>query len=450
MEDSDIEEKIDSKYKIIEKIGSGGQANIFSVVKIGTNEIYAAKVFKYKSDSIDNEINMLQEVKQYQCPYIINIIDSGEGEVIRKNRKTKERKYFILENQPNGDIFDYICAKKQGVGELASKIIFQKILFGLKCLHKHNICHRDLKLENILFDENFEPKICDFGIACINSSELKYDGGTKEYLPPEAKTSSRYDGIKGDIFYLASILMILTTGVTAFDKVSPLFKDLFIKIVAYNPDNRLNIDEILAHPWFKEIDDMKTNNLEEFKKNEEKIKELFTSLIPEAKNLLEEDLKKKNAESEYAYYNKSVSDNNGVFNSNVKPKIVDTPMNIRYCINIRGELEPISFMNKLYEEIKNESRIACNIHTDPEILKINITFENILEKEEDEEEIKEEKKQENEDDKEEDFNNELEMEIKLYQAPEKYILRFKHKKGNRKKFIDNYQIISEVAIKLLK
>ena len=70
MEDSDIEEKIDSKYKIIEKIGSGGQANIFSVVKIGTNEIYAAKVFKYKSDSIDNEINMLQEIKQYQCPYI--------------------------------------------------------------------------------------------------------------------------------------------------------------------------------------------------------------------------------------------------------------------------------------------------------------------------------------------------------------------------------------------
>ena len=195
---------------------------------------------------------------------------------------------------------------------------------------------------------------------------------------------------------------------------------------------------------------MKTNNLEEFKKNEEKIKELFTSLISEAKNLLEEDLKKKNAESEYAYYNKSVSDNNGVFNSNAKPKIVDTPMNIRYCINIRGELEPISYMNKLCEEIKKQSRIECNIHADPGILKINITFVNIIEKEEDEEEIKEEKKQENEDDKEEDFNNELEMEIKLYQAPEKYILRFKHKKGNRKKFIDNYQIISEVAIKLLK
>ena len=46
MSESNIQEKIDGKYKIIEKIGSGGQANIFLVEKIGTNEEYAAKVFK--------------------------------------------------------------------------------------------------------------------------------------------------------------------------------------------------------------------------------------------------------------------------------------------------------------------------------------------------------------------------------------------------------------------
>lgn len=74
MSESNIQEKIDGKYKIIEKIGSGGQANIFLVIKIGTNEEYAAKVFKENSDFIDNEINMLQEVKQYQCPYIIILL----------------------------------------------------------------------------------------------------------------------------------------------------------------------------------------------------------------------------------------------------------------------------------------------------------------------------------------------------------------------------------------
>ena len=92
---------IDSKYRIKKKIGSGGQANIFLVEKIGTNKEYAAKVFKQNTQSLENEINMLQEVKQYQCPYIINIIDSGEGLVERNKRISEIRKYFILEHFPN-------------------------------------------------------------------------------------------------------------------------------------------------------------------------------------------------------------------------------------------------------------------------------------------------------------------------------------------------------------
>jgi hypothetical protein len=54
---------------------------------------------------------------------------------------------------------------------------------------------------------------------------------------------------------------------------------------------------------------MKENNIEEFKKNEEDIKELFTELIPLVKTSLEIELEKKDAESVDAYYNKSVSDN---------------------------------------------------------------------------------------------------------------------------------------------
>ena len=123
MDESDKEESIDSKYKIIEKIGSGGQANIFRVKKIGTDKEYAAKVFKKDSKYIDNEINMLQEVKQYQCPYIIKIIDSGEGKVIRKERETKERKYFILEKLRNGCAFDF-WYPKQFIVKLFSKKFF--------------------------------------------------------------------------------------------------------------------------------------------------------------------------------------------------------------------------------------------------------------------------------------------------------------------------------------
>ena len=122
----------------------------------------------------------------------------------------------MLEKEPFGSIIEYIYFKEEGVGELYSKIIFQKILLGFQCLHKHNICHRDIKLDNILFDENCSPKICDFGYACFNSNNLIFGLGTEIFKPPEADGKNEYDGIKGDIFYLASTLMILTTGIRAF------------------------------------------------------------------------------------------------------------------------------------------------------------------------------------------------------------------------------------------
>ena len=166
---SNGEEKIGSDYIIQEKLGSGGQANVFLVTKKGDAKKYAAKFFKTNSKSIDIEIKILEELKHYNNPYIINIIKTGEGEIVRNNRQTKILKYFIMEYYPNGNIFDYIYYKKSGLGELLSKIIFQKILKGLEFCHEHNIYHRDIKLENVLLDDEYTPKICDFGLASFNS-----------------------------------------------------------------------------------------------------------------------------------------------------------------------------------------------------------------------------------------------------------------------------------------
>ncbi len=96
---------------------------------------------------------------------------------------------------------------EQGLKKEYAKVIFDKILKGVLSSHEKGIYHRDLKLDNILLDENFNLKIVDFGFATVNSEKLENDGkGTLGYAAHELYYKKYYDGIKADIFSLCVIL----------------------------------------------------------------------------------------------------------------------------------------------------------------------------------------------------------------------------------------------------
>ena len=475
MDNSEKEEQIDNKYIIKEKIGSGGQANAFLVTEKGNNKNYVAKVSKQDNDSMNNEINILKELKEYNNPYITNLIDSGEGEIIRINREPKKRKYCILEYAPNGNIFDYIYCKHSGLGELHSKIIFQKIMKGISFIHEHNICHRDIKLDNILFDENFSPKICDFGFACENTENLNINLGTSGYKPPEVGRSKPYDGCKVDIFCLGVSLIRLVIGTSAFGKatrndqkyhmimqkkykeyweivesqnndlkLSEEFKDLYIKMILYNPQLRLTAKEVLEHPWFKEINEMD----ETLKKDlESKIKEEFIKLIPLVK---ENSLKEMNAAdkiSERALYNvRSYRDEEeSYFNPEMRVKFTNTPIKMDNCIKIKGYINPNKFLNSLVYKINKEFDMDnCLIQTSIDQPKFNLTFENNNDEMDDEED------NENEDDEDEDEEgDDIIVQIKLYQTSDGHLLRFIKKRGNRNDFLDKFIILSKLVEEII-
>ena len=82
---------------------------------------------------------------------------------------------------------------------------------GLENCHKNGICHRDLKIENILLDENFNIKIADFGWAAVLAGRdgegwLNTKAGTDCYMAPEMHLGKWYNGAAIDIFEIAIVL----------------------------------------------------------------------------------------------------------------------------------------------------------------------------------------------------------------------------------------------------
>ena len=224
--------------------------------------------------------------------------------------------------------------------------------------------------------------------------------------------------------------------------LSPEFKDLYIKMITYNPDLRPNAEEILNHPWFNEIRGM---NVDIKVKIENEVKEVFMKLVDTVKNNTQREIIIANTESEIAYYNRGCEDKN-YFDYKIKPKYNDIPLlgiNMNNYIKLKGNLDPVKFMNCLVKEIENED---CFIEINKKNkLEFKVIFEEDIDDEEISDEIKEKLKKlgiENEL-KENDLNNELIIQIKLYQNSDGYILKFVQKGGNRKNYLDKFNSISK-------
>jgi len=94
------------------------------------------------------------------------------------------------------------------------KVIFQQLAEGVSYLHKHNIAHRDLKLENILINSDKNIKIIDFGFSLVTSKNkpLNICCGTPSYMAPELIAKKNYYGHLVDIWALGILLFVLLSG----------------------------------------------------------------------------------------------------------------------------------------------------------------------------------------------------------------------------------------------
>eukprot|EP01017_Pseudomicrothorax_dubius_P046807 TRINITY_DN8300_c0_g1_i1.p1 TRINITY_DN8300_c0_g1~~TRINITY_DN8300_c0_g1_i1.p1 ORF type:complete len:257 (-),score=42.59 TRINITY_DN8300_c0_g1_i1:99-869(-) len=183
--------------------------------------------------------------------------------------------YVVLEYAPGGTLFEAL-KKKRNFAEQEIKDYISQLAKGVLYLHKRHVIHRDLKLENILIDENGKLKITDFGWS-VHTIEDKRSTicGTLEYLAPELTLCKLYDNAV-DIWCLGIIMYELLFGSAPFessskeerttkmannelpltnenrDKISRETENILRKLLDFASESRITAEELLNCSYFKE------------------------------------------------------------------------------------------------------------------------------------------------------------------------------------------------------
>ena len=313
---------LDERYILECEIGDGATSTVYKVKDSFSDKYYAVKIFEEYSKIFDNEVLFNKRILKtnYNNNFFIKYISSSLNGSLDIDGNIEEKSYIVFELASKGSLLKYITNYGIGLDEKNGKVISYKILKALQALHKLNICHRDIKADNILLDEKYNLKISDFGFSGFiyrNNGKILYKGlkGTPQYMAPEIIEKNKYDGEKADIFSTGILIFSILTCKIPFpiakifnegskkkqlyrfikeknekkywetlkdegiDGLSPEFKDLFLKMVAFEPSERPSIDEILKHDWMKEVTNL---NEEEYNKYEE---DLISELKEREENL---------------------------------------------------------------------------------------------------------------------------------------------------------------------
>ena len=460
------EDNINREYKIIDELGYGTFSTVYKVEQYKTNKEYAAKVPHEDNDEDTREEDNYKIINTINSENIIKLITSGKGRIVNGGEVSNYKKYLILELCSKGDLFQYVYHGGK-IKEIYCKVIFEKILLGVKELHEHGIYHLDLKTHNIFLDENFNPKIGDFG-SSLKASETKngkielYGGGTPEFRPPQIEEGGGIiNCIKVDIFSLGAILFNLVTNKYGFGvatgkdklykyikngnipkywertKLNGLtgeFKNLYIKMVSYHEKDRpQNIQEILSHRWFDEI---RLNPNEKMQLNEE-VRLMF---VNEKEQKVKDSLQKN-----YCTSNPRVKESFGVieecFKKGIEISKEKSAKKMHHFIRFNQFKDPIVFMNKYIGSIES---YMYNFQIEKS--EKNLNFKLILGPKNGNYNLEDES---NSDDEEDDecfdnipINRKLVIKIKLFKAiKEGSILRFTKREGD---LMDYYRWLKQL------
>lgn len=212
---------ISDRYRIIEKIATGGMSVIYKAKDEKLDREVTFKVLK------EDYINDNEFVKRFRVEAmavarlshvnIVNVYDAGDDGDI----------YYIVMEYIDGCSLKELINKKAPFDNQEALGVAIQIASGLEHAHANGIIHRDIKPQNILITKDEKGggkvKVTDFGIARATTSNTTTTNslGSVHYFSPEQARGGFVDN-KSDIYSLGIVMFEMVTGVMPFDGETPV------------------------------------------------------------------------------------------------------------------------------------------------------------------------------------------------------------------------------------
>ncbi|XP_008552813.1 serine/threonine-protein kinase ULK3 [Microplitis demolitor] len=256
-------------YALLEKIGTGSYATVYKAVKKDSSrDVVAIKcvdsstLSKSAIDNLITEINLLKVLKH---EHIVEMKDFfwGEGQI-----------YIVMEYCNAGDLSTFI-KRKNKLPENVCRKFLQQLALALKYLRSNNVCHMDLKPQNLLLirKPTLRLKVGDFGFAqYLSCDEHKFSiRGSPLYMAPEILLHHEYDA-RVDLWSVGVIMYECLFGKAPYSSntleelaekikscrpieipkgshVSNECNDLLQSLLKHDPAERITFENFFAHEF---------------------------------------------------------------------------------------------------------------------------------------------------------------------------------------------------------
>ena len=281
---------LDDRYEIKKKIDEGTYAKVYLAQDwLNADSKVVLKILRSRAFVKPRDKEQVhKEIQNHSLMDHKNVLrmlgHSYTGVMHLKGLVDKSQTYVYLVTEFLGsnflNMFDLIeHSGGKGFGEDAGRFFLSQLLDALEYIHNEvSVVHRDLKPENILIDGDMTFKLIDFGLSESGDlSQVKGAVGSPSYVAPEVLEQKVYDGRKADVFSMGVLLFIIVMGkfphgnkvltdkyytmirnkqydtyFTTVDatKRSQGFKDLIVRLMAYDSKERPSVDEIRASDFF--------------------------------------------------------------------------------------------------------------------------------------------------------------------------------------------------------